>query len=111
MFRFDACLAPARSTIAILIPLLTISPTWAHESAQGWSYPYSCCANHDCKSMATSAISEKVEGYVVQETGEVVGYTDRRIRDSPDGQFHWCAHQSGVDAGRTICLFVPPRAY
>lgn len=35
----------------------------------------------------------------------------RRVRPSPDGMFHWCAHQSGVDAGQTICLFAPPRGF
>jgi hypothetical protein len=37
--------------------------------------------------------------------------TNRRVRDSPDGQFHWCAHQSGLDAGHTICLFGPPGSF
>ena len=32
-------------------------------------------------------------------------------RDSPDGEYHWCAHQAGIDAGHTICLFVPPKGF
>jgi hypothetical protein len=88
----------------------------AHEATptaakpNGWAYPLSCCSNFDCK-QATGNVSERPEGFVIVETGEVVGYQDKRIRQSPDGEFHWCAHQSGVDAGRTICLFVPPRSF
>lgn len=96
---------------ALSLPLFAALPALGHDSVKGWAYPYSCCANHDCKEMSTRAISEKPEGYVVNDTGEVVAYADRRIRESPDGLFHWCAHQAGIDAGRTICLFVPPRAY
>jgi hypothetical protein len=76
----------------------------------GWSYPLSCCSNFDCKRVANGSVKERPEGYEIS-TGEIVGYEDKRIRMSPDGEFHWCAHQSGVDAGRTICLFVPPRGF
>jgi hypothetical protein len=48
------------------------------------------------------------EGYVVKATGEVIAYGDKRVKASPDGEYHWCAHQAGIDEGHTICLFVPP---
>jgi hypothetical protein len=95
---------------------LAVALAQAHEAQptaakpQGWSYPLSCCSTFDCK-QATGNVSERPEGFVIAETGEIVGYQDKRIRHSPDGEFHWCAHQSGVDAGRTICLFVPPRSF
>ena len=63
----------------------------------------------DCQQVQSWAVQEKAEGYVIQSTGEVVAYRDKRVKDSPDGEYHWCAHQAGVDAGQTICLFVPPR--
>ncbi|MEI9410408.1 MULTISPECIES: hypothetical protein [Mesorhizobium] len=78
---------------------------------QGWSYPFACCANYDCRATHTGEVLEKPEGYVIAGTGEVVPMTDKRIKDSPDGEFHWCAHQAGLDAGKTICLFVPPRSF
>jgi hypothetical protein len=87
------------------------TPALAHDAPAGWSYPFDCCANYDCQEISSKAISERPEGYVVQTTGEVVGYRDKRVRNSPDGEFHWCAHQSGLDAGKTICLFVPPRGF
>ncbi len=35
---------------------------------------------------------------------------DARIKESPDGEFHWCS-VGGSDAGATVCLFVPPRGF
>jgi len=92
-------------------------PAFAHDAAPtaakplGWSYPFACCANYDCRATHSGEVLERPEGYVIADTGEVVPMTDRRVKDSPDGQFHWCAHRSGIDAGHTICLFVPPRSY
>jgi hypothetical protein len=76
----------------------------------GWSYPYSCCSGYDCRAVSSSRISERPEGYVIKGTGEVVAYSDARLKNSPDGEFHWCSKQ-GRDDGETICLFVPPRSY
>ncbi|PDQ19873.1 hypothetical protein CN311_17080 [Mesorhizobium sanjuanii] len=98
------------------IAVLT-APAFAHDATptaakpQGWSYPFACCANYDCRTTHTGEVLEKPEGYVIAGTGEVVPMTDKRVKDSPDGEFHWCAHQAGLDAGKTICLFVPPRSY
>ncbi|MGX5846689.1 hypothetical protein ACWGTO_06370 [Mesorhizobium sp. PL10] len=98
------------------ITVLT-APAFAHDAKptaakpQGWSYPFACCANYDCRTTHTGEVLEKPEGYVIAGTGEVVPMSDKRVKDSPDGDFHWCAHQAGLDAGKTICLFVPPRSY
>ena len=83
----------------------------AHEAPTGWKYPWSCCSNMDCHEVQAQDISERPEGYVIQSTGEVVAYADKRVKDSPDGEYHWCAHQAGIDAGHTICLFVPPKGF
>ena len=101
---------------ACVIALLSAS-AMAHDAKptaakpQGWSYPFACCANYDCRTTHTGEVLEKPEGYVIAGTGEVVPMSDKRVKDSPDGEFHWCAHQAGLDAGKTICLFVPPRSY
>lgn len=79
----------------------------------GWAYPFSCCSGIDCREVSSGpdgVVRETPEGYVIASTGEVVAYTDKRIKDSPDGAFHWCS-VAGKDDSRTICLFVPPRAY
>ena len=77
---------------------------------QGWSYPFACCSGYDCREVSAKAISERPEGYVIKGTGEVVAYSDTRLKDSPDGEYHWCS-VSGADDSRTICLFVPPPSY
>jgi hypothetical protein len=77
---------------------------------KGWAYPFSCCSGYDCREVPQAAISERPEGYVIEGTGEVVAYQDQRLKDSPDGEFHWCS-VAGANDGRTICLFVPPRSY
>ena len=91
-------------------------PAAAHDAIptaakpQGWSYPFSCCSGYDCREVSSKQISEKPEGYVIKGTGEIVAYSDGRLKDSPDGEFHWCS-VAGADDSRTICLFVPPRSY
>jgi hypothetical protein len=85
-------------------------PSQAHQAPSGWAYPLSCCSNQDCREVAGQAISERPEGYVIRGTGETLSYADRRIKDSPDGEFHWCS-AAGDENGRTICLFVPPRSF
>ena len=81
----------------------------AHEAASGFIYPGYCCSGIDCREIPASAISEQPDGLHLP-SGEVVGYHDTRIKDSPDGQTHWCS-QGGSDTGKTICLFLPPRAF
>lgn len=76
----------------------------------GWSYPFSCCSGYDCRAVPQTAISERPEGYVIKGTGEVVGYQDTRLKNSPDGEYHWCS-VAGANDSRTICLFAPPKSY
>jgi hypothetical protein len=77
---------------------------------QGWTYPFSCCSGYDCRQVQDQAIGERPEGYVIEATGEVLAYSDARLKHSPDGMFHWCS-VAGASDGRTICLFVPPRSF
>lgn len=76
---------------------------------EGWRYPFACCSGYDCRAVDGAAVQERPQGYVVP-SGEIVGYADTRVRPSPDGIFHWCT-VAGRDDGRTICLFVPARAF
>lgn len=92
------------------IPLLTAVPAVAHEAPTGWKYDMACCHNRDCRPLASSAVRESPGGYVITLDNETVPYSDKRIKNSPDGQYHWCT-VNGRDDGRTICLYVPPRAY
>ncbi|MDG4885323.1 hypothetical protein [Mesorhizobium sp. WSM4884] len=105
-------------SLFVTVGMVTLTATAvAHDAKptaalpQGWSYPFACCANYDCKEVPQTSIGERPDGYVIKGTGEVVAYSDKRVKNSPDGEYHWCAHQAGLDAGKTICLFVPPPSY
>ncbi|TIM04768.1 hypothetical protein [Mesorhizobium sp.] len=107
------------SIIAVVVLTATIvfaAPALAHDATptaakpQGWSYPFSCCSGYDCRAVSQTSISERPEGYVIKGTGEVVGYSDARIKNSPDGEYHWCS-VAGANDGKTICLFVPPSSF
>jgi len=95
---------------AIVIAALVAGSAAAHDAPSGWSYPYACCSTDDCRPVAETAIREGPDGYVIRASGEVVPYADSRVRVSPDGDFHWCS-VAGEATSRTICLFVPPRAF
>lgn len=77
---------------------------------QGWSYPFSCCAGYDCREVPADWVTAGRDGYTIVITGEVLGYQDTRLRDSPDGTTHWCS-VAGANNSRTICLYLPPKAY
>jgi hypothetical protein len=93
-----------------LLALASAGMAGAHDAPTGWSYPFSCCSGYDCREVKASAISERPSGYVIAGTGEMLPYSDSRIKDSPDGAYHWCS-VAGKNDGKTICLFVPPKAF
>ena len=106
----------ASAVVSCVLVVGATAPSAAHDAKptaakpNGWKYPFSCCSGYDCREVPQAAISERPEGYVIEGTGEVVAYQDRRLKDSPDGEFHWCS-VAGKNDGKTICLFVPPRSY
>jgi hypothetical protein len=105
--------------LAGLVLVGTQGVVWPHEATptaakpQGWNYPFSCCSGMDCREVTLGpqgTVNETPQGYKIAATGEVIPYGDKRIKDSPDGVTHWCS-VAGKDDSRTICLFVPPRAF
>lgn len=99
--------------IALLMLSLTISHATAHEAPKGWSYPFYCCSSYDCRMVPASAIGEptvKRNSYVINRTGEELKIGDTRLKDSPDGEFHWCS-VAGADDTRTLCLYIPPKGF
>jgi hypothetical protein len=115
------CALGALVALVIAALLFTVTPARPHDALptaaqpQGWKYPFSCCSGFDCRKVGTEGSGAKVtvaetpHGYKISTTGEVIAYGDKRIKDSPDGDFHWCS-VAGADDSRTICLFVPPPA-
>ncbi|RWC29939.1 MAG: hypothetical protein EOS70_23295 [Mesorhizobium sp.] len=102
--------------MALGIVAISAAEAWPHDALptaarpQGWSYPFSCCSGYDCRQVSAASIIEGARGYEILATGELIPMSDTRIKDSPDGQFHWCSVAGAAD-GRTICLFVPPRGF
>jgi hypothetical protein len=109
MFFSGRAPGPAALAVACLTALVDL-PALAHDAPKGWSYPLSCCSGFDCREVSASVIRERPEGYDIGPTGEVVAFSDKRLKDSPDGEYHWCS-VAGAEDGRTICLFVPPPSY
>lgn len=101
----------SRNLIGIFLAATAV-PAAAHDAPTGWSYPASCCSNLDCRMVRSADVKETTAGYWLTRSsnGEIVPYGDTRIKDSPDGEYHWCT-SGGTDDGRTLCLFVPPRAF
>lgn len=105
----------AALTLGIAVVLTLVEDARSHDALptaaqpDGWKYPFACCSGYDCRAVDGDAVQERPQGYVVP-SGEVVGYADKRVRHSPDGLFHWCT-VAGKDDGKTICLFIPPRAF
>jgi len=95
--------------ILILIALfaLLMVAAKAHDAPMGWAYSTACCSGVDCREVDDLAIHEGPEGYTVP-SGEVIAYGSPKVKDSPDGRFHWCSYQ-GSETGKTICLYVPGR--
>lgn len=103
-------------TIATASVLGTIAALYAplvkaHEAPTGWQYPYECCSNQDCKPASHVEVRETRGGYLVVATGEVVPLMDRRVKDSPDGDFHICQVAGDFEHGKVLCLFRPPQSF
>lgn len=107
---WDTAVPAALLVLGLALLLSTCNAAEAHDAPSGWTYPLSCCSDYDCRAVAEADVLERPEGYVIAATGEVIPMTSRKVRQSPDGIFHWCS-VAGRDDGATICLFVPPRSY
>lgn len=94
----------------IVVIVATVKVVFAHDAPSGWTYPLGCCSDYDCRQVDKSTVRETPEGFVIVATGEIIPMLDRKVRESPDGEYHWCSTAGSV-TGKTICLFVPPRGY
>lgn len=96
--------------IGCAVAIFMTSKARAHDAPTGWSYPTACCSGFDCREVADADIVEGARGYEIRATGEMIPMTSPKIKQSPDGRFHWCSEQ-GAEHGKTICLFIPPRGF
>lgn len=99
------------AAVAYMMAAAILTAAQAHDAPSGWSYPFSCCSNTDCREAPEGTIGETPAGYLYKLTGDTVKYQgDARLRRSPDGRFHICT-VAGELKGRTLCLFAPPRSF
>lgn len=97
--------------------VLLLGIAMAHEARTvagqplGWTYGWECCSGMDCSVSGDKDISETPEGYLIEITGEVIPYGDKRIKQSRDEFFHRCTPGGVATAPRSICLYVPDRGF
>lgn len=96
--------------LAVALTVTAASTARSHDAPSGWKYPWSCCSGHDCRPVSSKWIQQSGGAYIIPTTGEAVPYTDKRIKSSPDGEYHWCS-RNGMDDTPTICLFVPQNLF
>jgi len=77
----------------------------------GWAYGFECCSSLDCRQIAPSAVSEAPQGYTIKQTGEVIPYGDKRLKQSRDEFYHQCTIGGNPDAPHSICLYTPDRGF
>ena len=73
---------------------------------QRMTYPVSCCSSFDCGAVPAAHVGDRPQGSIVETTGETIAYKDARLRQSLDGEHHWCS-VNGSGSGRTVYLFEP----
>jgi hypothetical protein len=106
--------------IYAMTALFVAKPAYPHDALPtagnpaGWAYPGQCCSGIDCrriiggeKSKGTSVnVIKTKDGYMISTTKEVIPFDSKKIKTSPDINYHWCS-KGGLDTSDTICLFIP----
>lgn len=91
---------------ALFVGLIyAISPARSHEF-----YDPICCSDKDCGPVKATDFRPVPGGWMWVPTGEIIPYNDSRVRESPDGQFHRCAHKgpNDNDTKYSYCIYIPP---
>lgn len=94
-------------TASVLASLLCV-PASGHQAPEGWQYDPSCCAGVDCYQAPPSDVKETKYGYQLS-TGELIPYSDHRIKRSRDENFHECKPGGDMKSQHSFCLYVPDR--
>jgi hypothetical protein len=103
--------------LAGLVLIASHGKVWPHDAPPsqmqplGWRYGWDCCSFTDCRQIASDAVSETPQGYLVKLTGEVIPYGDRRLKQSKDEFYHQCTKGGDPKAAHSICLYTPDRGF
>ena len=72
--------------LAIIIAGGCAAPAAGHQAQSGWTYPWACCSEKDCREVAEPTL---VGGDAWRfSTGHVV--KDADVKPAPDGLWHLC---------------------
>lgn len=90
-------------SLVILGVLLSATYASAHSF-----YEYECCSDYDCAPLEETKIEEKDGGWTLWD-GRHVPYRDKRVKPSPDGQFHLCEQKWEPNTAdrKILCLYAP----
>lgn len=108
-FMLIAFVIVALSFVIILLAL-RVGAAFAHEAPSGWQYDAACCSGMDCMQAPKEDVKETSEGYRLS-TGEVIAYSDHRVRRSHDEFFHECKPGGDMSSKHSFCLYVPDRGF
>lgn len=106
--------------IVVILALWVIVPlvaAFAHDAPPskmqplGWQYGWECCSMTDCRPLASNAVAETPQGYVIKLTGEVIPYGDKRLKQSKDEFYHQCTKGGDPNEKHSICLYTPDRGF
>lgn len=107
----------AIATMALGIVSISANRAYPHDAIPtataplGWQYDYSCCSTLDCSQVQHGGVKVVKEGYQVAITGEVIPWSDKRIKRSKDEFYHRCTPGGKADAPRSLCLYVPDTGF
>ncbi|MDX8490415.1 hypothetical protein RFN29_02375 [Mesorhizobium sp. VK22B] len=104
--RRPAGLRSLRLLPAIALAAFLSVPAAAHQAPKGWQYDTSCCSGMDCYQAPTADVKETKYGYQLS-TGELIPYSDSRIKRSRDEFFHECKPGGDANSRHSFCLYVP----
>ena len=90
---------------SLVLALAVLSPA-ERASAHDW-YPVECCQELDCSPVEVSSVLSTEEGWLIVESGELIGFGDKRLKQSPDTRFHICLESFWEVRSATRCLFIP----
>lgn len=94
-----------------LIAWAFYQPAWSHDAPTGWAYGTECCSSTDC-AVEEGKVTATPSGWLIERVGVLVPYTDRKIKESRDGDFHSCwRYDRRTDPKQFLCLYVPAQSY
>lgn len=107
------CIAESVAVSALVAAIVMLVFMILNDHAEGHDfYTIECCSDKDCGPVADTAVQATPAGWRIVETNEVIEYGSKKIKESPDGRFHWCSRNPEFPPQlRTICLYVPPQLF